>query len=409
MTTRLLPFLVAVGVASMLSACATGPTSVTDDATASASVHGAIEGASEMSEPQLGLMIVDAAGEVSQLDLLDETVSDLGAVPAPSAVATDGRYVFSVGDDGVTIIDSGRWTWDHVDHFHYYLAEPRVIGTVEGRGPATVSTTNSSTSGSVGVFFAETGEAVLLDTHALSQGRIVESFRLDTESHDGLLVPIGSFALVTEPNDGGATSVQLVDDDGMPVPGALAECADPRGSITTRVGAVVGCADGALLATVADGSVEIERIPYPDGDLAPRADAFAGREGRPTVAAKAGDAGIWLLDTRARTWTLLPASVPIVAVTAVDDDAEHVLALSSDGRLLVIDAADGTTLSMSEPLAALSLAGGSGPTLLADQSRAYISAPTEGVIYEIDFADAARIARTFPLPTGAAFVAGTGR
>ena len=50
-----------------------------------------------------------------------------------------------------------------------------------------------------------------------------------------------------------------------------------------------------------------------------------------------------------------------------------------------------------------------GATLIADQQRAYLSAPAEGLLVEIDFADGARIARTFETATEPAFTALTGR
>ena len=372
--------------------------------------HGAVARATEMSEPPLAVVTIDPGGTVRQLDLLDESVAELGEVPVASRASSDGRYVFADGGDGLSIVDSGRWTWDHVDHFHYYLAAPNMLGEVPGRGPATVATTSSSTTGGTGVFFAESGEAVLLDTAAMSRGELVERFRLEVDPHDGLVVPIGGYALVTQPQAGVAASVSVLDEDGMPQPGATADCADARGTVTTRVGAVIGCADGALLATLVDGGVELERIPYPAGTAAPPATAFAGRDGRPTVAGPAGDQGIWLLDTRERTWTLLAVDRPIVQATAVDDEAQHVLALAVDGRVLVIDGKTGVLLSQTGPLVADSLATDAGsPTLIADQARAYLNGPAEQVVYEIDFADAARISRTFATPTEPALFAETGR
>nr|WP_240948732.1 ABC transporter [Microbacterium sp. CFH 90308] len=372
--------------------------------------HGRIDGAAEVAEPPLGLTTIGPQGEVHHLDLLDESVAELGRVPAPSQVTGDGRYLFAAGDDGVTIVDSGRWTWDHVDHFHYYRAEPRIVGEVSGGTGAVVATTNSSTTGGTGIFFAESGDAVLLDTEALSHGEVVELFRIETDPHDGLVVPIGSFALVTDPHGGAGGSVTVHDSSGMPVPGTTAACPEARGTITTRVGAVIGCADGALLATVADGEVSLEHIPYPSGTTAPPATEFANREGRPTVAALAGGDGIWLLDTRERSWTLLPAPAPLVQVTAVDDEAQHVLALAGDGRVLVLDGMTGALLAETSPLVAESLSRGDGrPLLIADDQRAYLNAPAEQRLYEIDFADAARIAREFATDTTPAFVVETGR
>ena len=49
------------------------------------------------------------------------------------------------------------------------------------------------------------------------------------------------------------------------------------------------------------------------------------------------------------------------------------------------------------------------PVLIADQQRAYLSAPVERRMFEIDFADGARLARTFETASAPAFVAETGR
>ncbi|HEY1135158.1 MAG TPA: ABC transporter [Nocardioides sp.] len=381
-------------------------------ADASGDGHGAVAGAAEVSEPQLGLTSVDPSGTVTHLDLLDESTSEIGRVGEPTALTTDGRYLLVQTGDGVEIVDSGVWTWDHVDHFHYYRAEPRVLGTVEGDGTATVATTNSSTTSGTGVFFPDSGEAVLLDTHALSQGEVVEQFRLEAGAHDGMVVPVGSFALVSAADAGGTvTSLVGHTADGEPT-GDEEACVAAAGTIMTRVGAVVGCADGALLATVADDALAIERIPYPAGTTAAPATAFANREGRPTVAALAGPEGadgIWLLDTRERSWTLLPSPEPLVAVSAVDDEQQHVVAIAADGRVLVLDGTDGSVLAATEPLVAASLAAGLPPTLVTDQQRTYVGAPAERQLHEIDVADGARIARSFATSTEPRFTAETGR
>ncbi|MNI96861.1 hypothetical protein D3C73_1553990 [compost metagenome] len=47
--------------------------------------------------------------------------------------------------------------------------------------------------------------------------------------------------------------------------------------------------------------------------------------------------------------------------------------------------------------------------LTVDAQRAYVNAPAEGLIYEIDYADDARIARTLDLPTKPVHFAETGR
>lgn len=390
-----------------LTACSTEQARTIPADEVPAEGHGAIADAAELAEPRLGLTTIDPTGSISHLDLLDESVSDLGTIGAPEAMSTDGRYLFAGTDAGIEIVDSGVWTWDHVDHFHYYRAEPRLLGTVEGAGDATVATSNQSTSGGTGLYFPDSGDAVLLDTAALSKGEISESFRLQNPPGDGMVVPVGSFALVTD-GVGPSRTVVGHTSDGKRT-GLVESCPDAAGTITTRVGTVIGCSDGALLASATGDELTVEKIPYPTDVSAPPATSFDNREGRPTVAGLAGDQGIWLLDTRQRSWTLLPAPTRLTHVSAVDDSDDHLLSLSADGRVFVLDGADGSVVAETGALVAASQAAGETPTLIADQQRAYLSAPTERKLYEIDYADDARVSRTFETASEPAFTAETGR
>lgn len=372
--------------------------------------HGRIAGAQEAAEPQLHLLTVDEGGAVSHLDLLDESVDDLGDLKGLEELVTDGRYGYAVRPeaDAVSVVDSGVWTWSHVDHFHYYRAEASMLGEVTGVGRATVSANDAG----AGILFPESGEAVFLAADTLGDGSLDERFRIDVAPHDGLIVPIGERALVTEPGaDGIAARLRALDPDGAPL--EAADCPEARGTITTVVGVVVGCRDGALLTTIDEkGDLAFEHIPYPPGAGAHPAREFRAREGRPTVAAVAGGSGIWLLDTRERTWTLLDAGEPIMQATAVDDADQHVLALTPDGRVLVLSGATGERLANTEPLVAASTAdpdATDGVELIADQHRAYLNGPVERQLFEIDFADGARVARTFATPTEPRFLVETGR
>lgn len=387
---------------TVLAACSSDVDQATPAPADGSSDHGEIAGATELAEPAVGLTTVDATGAVRHLDLLDESVVDLADLDEPTDVQTDGRFVFVQTGSGVEVVDSGVWTWDHVDHFHYYRAPARPVGRVEGTGAAAVATTMSSTGGGTGVHFDD-GSAVMLDTGALADGEVVERYRVEGTPGPGLLVPVGDHALLAE-----GDRVTVLDADGAR--GEEHPCPAAAGTIATRVGTVVGCRDGALLAVAGDDGPEVERIPYPDGATAPPATEFAGRDGRPTVAALAGPRDVWLLDTRQRAWSLLRSPRPLATVTAVDDDDEHVLGLTVDGRALVLDGESGDVVGLSEPLARTSLRTGRGvPTLVVDQQRAYLSAPVEKRLHEIDFADGARVSRTFETPTEPLFVAGTGR
>ncbi|MDX2358372.1 ABC transporter [Dietzia sp. PP-33] len=414
-----------VVVALILTGCA-GGTDDPDAATAgtdttveesstqeTGSGHGEIEGAEEMAEPQLHLVSIDRTGAVGMVDLLDGTTTEPGSIDPPTAVASDGRYLFADTDAGVEIVDSGVWTWDHADHFHYYRTSPRMLGTVAGEGPAVVTTSGNATTGGTGVFFPDSGEAVLLSNEALSEGRIEEVFRLDAGAHEGLTAPLGSGALVTSVDESGTVSgVEFHGTDGSPVDGATAPCADAQGAATTRIGVVVGCADGALLATYEEGEPQFEHIAFPEGTQAPRATDFRGRKGRPAVAALAGDEGFWLLDTRARKWRLVPTDRPLVQVSAASDEDSHVVAVDGQGRIRVYDGEAGTETAATEAVLAEAVANpetAAGIELTVDRERAYVNDPASGVILEIDYRGDARIARTLETPTAPDFVAETGR
>ncbi|KAA1380062.1 ABC transporter [Aeromicrobium fastidiosum] len=389
----------------LLAACSNAPASDQRSRDAGADDHGAITGAAEVAEPQLHLVSVDETGATSMLDLLTDEATDLDAVRPAESVTSDGRYVFSADETGVDVVDSGVWTWDHTDHFHYYRAQPSTVGRIAGRGTATVSTGMLSTAGSTGVFFPGSGEAVLLDNAALSRGRAKETFRLDVGPHEGLVAPLGDGAVVSEP--GGR--LRVVDAQGEQIGGT--ECIAASGTITTRVGLVVGCADGAELLTLDGDEPVIERIPYPDGAAAP-ATSFSARKGRPTVAGLGDGSGIWLLDTRERSWQWIQTDTPVVAASAVDDADTHVVALGEDGTVQVYDGTSGEQLSSTDSVLASTLADpdlAPGVTLTVDAQRAYVNAAADGVVHEIDYADGARVARSLRTPTRPVHVAETGR
>lgn len=376
--------------------------------------HGYVEGASEMPEAQLHLTGIDREGGVTLLDLLDEEAQHVVTLDAPpSSVSTDGRFVFaSSAETGeLTILDSGAWTVDHTDHVHYYSAAPRLVGSLTESGEAVVAGGPSFT----GVWFGDAGVGILLDSEALGTGEIVEAARFAADPHAGMIVPFRDGALATVAGaDGAASGVRMIDSDGDAVEDSDAECAALDGSITTNVGVVFGCADGALLATSdGDGAVAFERIPYPEAvSSADRASGFDNRRGRPVVAAVSGDRGAWLLDTRSREWTLLPTEVALATVVAASDTDDSTVALARDGRVLLLDPTTGATLAATEPLAASSLADPAlapGVTLQLDADRVYLNAPAEGLVYEIDYRDGLRVARTLTVGAEPAFFAETGR
>ncbi|MCZ4067578.1 hypothetical protein O1W71_07840 [Microbacterium sp. H37-C3] len=400
--------------AALLAGCQATPSdsaAATPDADATArgealgDGHGAIAGARELAEPALHLTSIGTDGAVHHLDLIDEQSEVLGDIAPADTLDSEGRFLFAAREGEVSIIDSGVWTWNHIDHFHYYEAPSRILGELEGSGTPRTVTSDLG----VGVYFDDGdrgGEAVLLDFDALKKGDIVESFRLDLDAPGSLVAPIPGGALIA---DAGSGEIRRVDASGSELD--TTPCVEPAGSIATNVGVVIGCADGAVLAVSDAAGTALESIPYPAGGPS-RALSFANREGRPTVAGRTESSAFWLLDTRERSWTAHDAGLPIVRVTAVDDADETVVALAADGSVIVISGATGEQLSRTEPLVAASVADpalAAGVDLVADQRRTYLNGPAERTLFELDPADGGRVARSFPTEHAPALFAETGR
>ena len=361
--------------------------------------HGHIATAAEAEEPPLALISVDGDGNVGMLDLLSEEATDLGSVEKPRALATDGRYAFVSTTDGVQIVDSARWSWNHGDHFHYYLGAPQISGTVPGSGPVTVTWGMLATAGSTAMHFEGSGEAVLLDNRALGEGEIVERFRVDAAA-GAVVVPLGEGAIISD-----GDTLAAYDSTGTKT-GLSAVCTEPAGAITTVVGLVIGCAEGAVLVGGDDETAEFTLIAYPDDLEAPRVREFDARKGRPTVAGLTGSSGFWLLDTREKSWTYVATEDTPVRVSAVDDKDGHVVTLDADGRVRVYAAATGEEMAVTDTLVDQP---GEGTALAVDGQRAYVNDAVAGVVYEIDYADGARVARSLDTSTLPLYIAEVGR
>ncbi|ROQ16738.1 MULTISPECIES: ABC transporter [unclassified Curtobacterium] len=383
--TRLLGALgLTTGLAFTVTACSTASTPPADDASATTAPHGYVAGATESQEPQLGLLAVSATGETALHDLLTGETTDLDRIGAAEHSATDGRFLVTSDGDRTTVVDGGSWTVDHGDHTHYYAAEPRVVGTLEGGGPVQVHSSETMTT----IAWPERGEAVVLDRAALGQGELDETARLDAT----VLLPLGEHLVAAE-----GDTVRVLDTDGEQTEStgstsAGQACTDPAGGIVTRAGAVVGCADGAVVVDDA-GATSFVALP----DDAERPTAFAARAGRPTVAGLAGDTGFWLLDVRQGSWRHVPTEQPLRAVVAVDDQDEHVVGVDDAGRVVVVTASTGK-VATTDPLVDSDTDTDTAPLLQLDAQRAYVADPTAAVVHEVDFADGARVARTIELP-----------
>jgi hypothetical protein len=366
--------------------------------------HGYVEGAQEKAEQQSRLLLNDpATGDTRVLDLITGRTHKVSRTTGTAELTTDGRFGYFHTADGTHVLDGGAWLVDHGDHVHYYRAAIRDVGRVPG-GPGTRVRSDAA----VTAVTDEDGRARIYGRAGLEKGR-VGSARTLPGRHAGAVVPYAEHLLgVTE--DG---KVAVYDREGKRAASPDARCEKARGDAVTRRGVVLGCAGGALLVREDDGTFTAEKIPYgSEVPEAERAAAFRHRPGSDTLTAPAGKRAVWVLDVTERTWTRVRTGPVVSANTA--GEGSVLIVLETDGALHGYDIATGRQVSETEPLLTGAPDAGregsdAGPVIQVDRSRAYLNDPKGNRVYEIDYNDDLRLARTFDLDIAPDLMVETGR
>ncbi|MFF9510907.1 hypothetical protein ACF1BU_31390 [Streptomyces sp. NPDC014724] len=373
----------------------------------SATPHGYVEGATEAAEQQSRLLLGDpGTGDTRVLDLITGKTHDTARRAGVTELTTDARFGYFHGADGTHVLDSGAWMVDHGDHVHYYRAKIQEAGEL----PGGTGTSIRSDAG-VTVVTAADGKAGVYPRADLEKGAIGTPDQLPG-TYAGPVVPYAEH-LITLTRDGDAPAkVVVLDRSGKHVATPEPECQDPKGDAVTRRGAVLGCADGALLVREDDGSFTAEKIPYgEDVPKTKRAAEFRHRPGSSTLTAPAGENAVWVLDVTEGAWTRVETGPVVAANTA--GEGSPLMVLETDGALHGYDISTGKEATVTGrllkdvPKAATGEA--SAPVIEVDRSRAYLNDPAGKRVYEIDYNDDLRVARTFDLDVRPSLMVETGR
>ncbi|MYQ40782.1 hypothetical protein B046DRAFT_00114 [Streptomyces sp. LamerLS-316] len=367
-------------------------------ASASARPHGYVEGAEEASEQQSRLVLADAGtGAVEVLDLITGNTTSLKHSDGVRGLRTDGRFAYLSTDGGTRVVDTGAWTVDHGDHVHYYRAPIRDVGAVAGAVSPRVHSDQAVTAVS-----SAKGDARLLDRKKLEDGTVPRGTEL-AGTGSAVVVPYKERLLVTAAG-AGKDGVEVRDRDGAGVATLKEPCAQARGEAVTRRGVVFGCADGALLVSEDKGTFEAEKIPYGTAvEASERPAEFHHRAGSTTLAARSGDDAVWVLDVTARSWTRVNTG-PVVAANTAGEGAP-LLVLGKDGALTAYD----ITTRKSIARKALLPEGAESAAVEIDTTRAYVNDAAGRKVYEIDYSDRLRLARTFRLGLSPTYMVEAGR
>ncbi|MFC9427594.1 hypothetical protein [Streptomyces sp. NPDC056987] len=371
----------------------------------SATPHGYVEGADEAAEQQSRLLLNDPhSGDSRVLDLTTGTVRTTARVQGAVRLGTDGRFGYLHTSGGTHVLDGGAWMVDHGDHVHYYSAASRDVGKLAVGRRAQVRSDRVVTAVTDG-----DGRAVLYDRSKLEKGEIVSSRTL-AGTYTGAVLPYEEHLLAFA-DEAGTTKLVVLDRKGRRVASPEAPCEEPRGDAVTRRGVVLGCSGGALLVRNEDGAFTVEEIPYgEDVPTTERATSFHRRPGSDTLTAPAGDDAVWVLDVTARTWTRVDTGPVVAANTA--GEGSPLLVLETDGSLHGYDIATGRQTARTGPLLTREERADtdhSAPVIEIDRSRAYVNDPEGKRVFEIDYNDGLRIARSFDLDIEPVLMAETGR
>ncbi len=365
--------------------------------------HGYVAGAQEKAEQQSRLVLnAPRPGDTRVLDLITGKVHEVSRTAGTAELTTDGRFGYFHTAGGTHVLDAGAWMVDHGDHVHYYRAAIRDVGELPG-GPGTHIRSDAA----VTAVTDEDGRAGIYRRAGLEKGK-VGSARTLPGTHAGAVVPYAEHLLgVTD--DG---TVAVYDREGKRATSPDARCEEARGDAVTRRGVVLGCADGALLVREDDGTFTAEKIPYgSDVPEAERATAFRHRPGSDTLTAPAGKRAVRVLDVSERTWTRVKTGPVVSANTA--GEGSVLIVLETDGALHGYDIATGKQVSQTKPLLTgapeTGTHGNAAPVIEVDRSRAYLNDSKGKRVYEIDYNDNLRIARTFDLDIEPALMVETGR
>ncbi|MGV9797910.1 ABC transporter [Mycobacterium sp. NPDC003449] len=346
--------------------------------------------ANESAEPVTRLVLVDpGSGAGVVFDASAESETPLGEFGPTSGLSGDGRFAYLRGDSGVTVLDAGSWTFDHGDHSHYYVEPPAVAGRVDGpfidaHGHRALTTVQRGD-----------GTVQILDRDALGERRIAPANGFGELRDIAAAAPLGD-SVVAVARDGAVTEIGDETPD-------LGRCPGVTGITTMGREVVVGCADGAVRIVKRAGRLTAEPIPLAAGAQPPG--PLVHRYGSSTLTGF-NDQAVWVLDARRGTWKTVDVPGAVAANTA---SGASVLVLTADGQLRAFDTDNGTQTAAVQLFGGPVPAGGPAPVIEVDADRAYINDAAGRAVYEIDYRDGLRLARTFKTSVAPGFMVEAGR
>lgn len=292
--------------------------------------HAEVAGATETADRSPRIVFSTETG----LTVLDAELNRVATFTTPVrpslTTMADDRHVAAIMTrrSTIQILDAGSWAHGHGDHFHYYVADPKMLDeALDGGRPIHVVPNNKV--GVTGLFFDAEGHGVLIDSEALEEANLAGAIQATSNGeHHGIVVPQpdGQY-IISQPGDQELPDTLEVRTADGSVTSTFA-CDEMHGEVARGAMAAFGCLDSVLI--INNGTET--RVPSPDD---------SGERVGGLVANKAGDV---LLGDWGKTSLLFikdgAAQVVELGVgysnRAVTPDGRFVL-LGTDGMLRVFN------------------------------------------------------------------------
>lgn len=320
-------------------------------------------------------------------------------VRAPGRVVAggDGRYGYVVQGDGdvVHAVDGGL-SWEaHGDHGHLVSGVPTMLpATLTGDNPIHFVAHGDQ----VASFNDDDGTAVVATEADLTDPDAALLRIRTARPHHGVAVPLGDRVLVSrpgpDPEDSLPVGIDVYATDGS-LRQTLGGCPGLHGEATIGETAVFACADGVLLVGRAVGGDSFvgRKATYPAAtDPETRAGTLVADEEGAYVWGNFGDDAMVRIDPTSGAMTVVPNPAGRAAFALEPGADGHLVVLTVDGRLHLIESDTGATAGSVPVVAPFSLEGSYDvvrPSLAVDAGLAVVGDPVGGAVIPVTLPDLA--------------------
>ena len=330
------------------------------------------------------LLVTDLnSSTVTVLDLTDGTALGTFSTPAEAGSAyasPSGRYgiVIHRAENRISVIHSGLRLEDHGDHADLVQGAPYVLNTLNvGREP----THYWAHGDEIAIFNDADGTVAVLNERTF--GLSLEYTEITTAQPDHGAAVVLSDTILAGYYDLGRVDAYSREGELLE---SIKGCPGLHGEATLGDTAAFGCEDGVLLIRVEDGEISSSKVTNPAGAAeGAHVSTVKAHDDAAVFIGNFGDALAWI-DPESETLNVI--DLPTTPLRfEFDHEGAHVVALTADGTLHVLEADSGEAHGHVPVMDAVDISGGYGtydtPSLAIADGKAYVGLPATSQIAEV--------------------------